>query len=117
MTDDTDVVIDAGTELSAATAAPLRALVTDALRQGRTTIQFRLDGVVSYDAAGLGLLVGLRRRVEGAAGRFVCVSPSPPVLSGIRRLGLHRVLEIRLDLPEQEAAASAEADARPSASG
>jgi anti-anti-sigma factor len=95
--------VDAGTALTAATAADLRAAVADAMGQGRT-IDLHLDAVVSYDAAGLGLLVGLRRRIDAAGGHLVCVNPSPHVYSGIRRLGLHRVLDIRLDLPDHPTA-------------
>jgi anti-anti-sigma factor len=101
--DESHVVVEAGTELTAATAAPLRAAVAEALGRGRTTVHLQLGDVVAYDAAGLGLLVGLRRRIEAADGRLICVNPSPPVLSGLRRLGFHRVLDIRLDLPEQSA--------------
>jgi hypothetical protein len=45
------------------------------------------------------------------------VNPSPALYAGIRKLGFHRVLDIRLDLPEQPSAAAATrpADAGPSA--
>jgi anti-anti-sigma factor len=102
--EDTHVVIDVGTELSAATAADLRAAVAAGMRKGRT-IHLQLGSVVSYDAAGLGLLVGLRRRIEGAGGRLICVNPSAAVYAGLRKLGFDRVLDIRLDLPEQPSAA------------
>jgi anti-anti-sigma factor len=93
------VGVDAGTALTAATAAEVRAVVTDALQGGRT-IDLYLDSVMSYDAAGLGLLLGLKRRIEAADGHLVCVNPSPRLYYGIRKLGLHRVLDIRLDLPD-----------------
>jgi len=108
-------VVDAGTELSAATAADLRSAVADALRQGRT-IHLQLGSVVSYDAVGMGLLVGLRRRIDGAGGHLLCVNPSPTLYAGIRKLGFHRVLHIRLDVPEQPSRPPARrpADAGPS---
>jgi len=99
-------VLDAGTELSAATAGGLRSAVADALRQGRT-IHLQLGSVVSYDAVGLGLLVGQRRRIEATGGHLLCVDPSPTLYAGIRKLGFHRVLDIRLDLSEQPADTSA----------
>jgi anti-anti-sigma factor len=101
--DDTHVVIEVGDELSAATAADLRTVVSDAMRPGRT-IHLQLGSVTSYDAAGLGLLVGLRRRIEGAGGRLICVNPTPAVYAGIRKLGFDRVLDIRLDVPDQRTA-------------
>jgi anti-anti-sigma factor len=91
--------VDAGTELTARTAAQLRTSVVDALTRGRT-IDFNLGSVHSYDAAGLGLLVGLKRLVEAADGHLVCVGPSANLYSAIRRLHLHRVLDIRLNVPE-----------------
>jgi len=90
--------VDAGTELTAATAAQLRSVVSDAMQRGRT-IDLYLESVISYDAAGLGLLLGLNRRIDAADGHLVCVNPAPRLYSGIRKLGLHRVLDIRLDLP------------------
>jgi anti-anti-sigma factor len=113
--EDVPVAVDAGTELSAATAADLRSAVADALRQGRT-IHLLLGSVESYDAVGMGLLVGLRRRIEAAGGHLLCVNPSPPLYAGIRKLGFHRVLHIRLDVPEQPSTPPARrpADAGPS---
>jgi anti-anti-sigma factor len=89
--------VDAGTDLTAATAAQLRSVVAEAMQRGRL-IDLYLESVSSYDAAGLGLLLGIKRRIE-ADGHLVCVNPSPLLYSGIRRLGLHRVLDIRHDLP------------------
>lgn len=109
--DDAPVVVDAGTKLSAVNAAQLRAAVSGALDRRGTTIHLLLGAVTSYDAAGLGLLVGLRHRIDAADGHLVCVNPSPPVYSALRRLGLHRVLDIRLDVPEQPSSRSAMAPA------
>jgi len=90
MTDeDQRIAVDAGIELTAATAAQIRSVVVDALQRGRV-IDLNLESVVSYDAAGLGLLLGLKRRTEAADGHLVCVNPAPRLYSGIRKLGLHR---------------------------
>jgi anti-anti-sigma factor len=94
--------VDAGTELTAATAAAVRSVVAEAMQRGRM-IDLHLESVNSYDVAGLGLLIGLKRRIESAAGHLVCVNPSAPLYSGIRKLGLHRVLDIRRDLPQPRA--------------
>jgi anti-anti-sigma factor len=101
MTDERSRVgVDAGTELTAATAFAVRARVMDAMHSG-CIVDLRLNSVMSYDVAGLGLLIGLKRRIEAAEGHLVCVSPPAPLYSAIRKLGLHRVLDIRLDLPDQ----------------
>ncbi len=90
--------VDVGTELTAATAAQVRSVVADAMQHGRM-IDLYLESVSSYDAAGLGLLLGLKHRIEAEEGHLVCVNPPPRLHSGIRKLGLHLVLDIRLDLP------------------
>ena len=92
------IAVDAGTELTARTAAHLRSSVADALTRGQR-IDLNLESVHSYDAAGLGLLVGLKRRIEAADGHLVCVGPSANLYSAVRRLHLHRVLDIRLECP------------------
>jgi anti-anti-sigma factor len=114
-TGEAPVVVDAGTELTAARAADLRSAVADGLRHG-PTIHLLLGSVESYDAVGMGLLVGLRRRIESAGGHLLCVNPSAALYAGIRKLGFHRVLDIRLDLPEQDSrqAATPTVDAEPS---
>jgi anti-anti-sigma factor len=104
--EDVPVVLDVGTELSAATAPDLRSAVADGLRQGRT-IHLQLGSVVSYDAVGMGLLVGLRRRIEAVGGHLLCIGPPPALYAGIQKLGFHRVLDIRLDVPEQSSGTSA----------
>jgi len=102
MTDEESVVgVDLGPDLTAATAADIRSVVVDAMQLGRV-IGLYVQSVTSYDAAGLGLLLGLHRRIEAADGHLVCVNPSAPLYSGIRRLGLHRILDIRVDLPTQK---------------
>ena len=95
---DHPIGVDAGTELTAGTAMQVRSVVAEAMQRGRM-VDIYLDSVSSYDAAGLGLLLGLNRRIEAADGHLVCVNPSPRLYYGIRKLGLHRVLDIRLDLP------------------
>ena len=85
--------VDAGTDLSAATAADLRARVA-AVSTPATTITLCLDEVVTFDMAGLGLLLGLHRRVRSADGHLVFARPTPGLLSAIRRIGLHGVLDI-----------------------
>ena len=102
MTDEESVVgVDVGMDLTAATAAMVRSVVVDAMRRSRL-IDLHLQAVASYDAAGLGLLLGLHRRIEAADGHLARVNPSAPLYAGIRRLGLHRILDIRVDLPQQK---------------
>jgi anti-anti-sigma factor len=104
--DDLEISVDVGTDLTVATAGQLRSAVAEALLEARTVL-LQLGSVVSYDGAGLGLLIGLRRRIGAAGGRLICLNPPPALHAGIRKLGLHRVLDIRIDVPEQRTAADA----------
>lgn len=102
MGDESWVSLDIGTDLTSASAAELRVKVADVIERDRT-IELRLQSITTYDTVGLGLLVGLQRRVHAAGGHLVCANPPAQLHAGIRELGLHRVLDIRLDLPERRA--------------
>ncbi len=110
-------VVDAGDELSAATAAALRSTVTDALagrprtgseraenpnieEQPAETAELRLllGGVTVFDQNGLGLLVGLHREARSVGVRLVCVNPQMALFAALRQQGLHRVLTVELDV-------------------
>jgi len=112
-------VVDAGDELSAATAAALRSTVTDALagrprtgleraenpnieEQPAETAELRLllADVTVFDQNGLGLLVGLHREARSVGVRLVCVNPQMALFAALRQQGLHRVLTVELDVRE-----------------
>ena len=109
--------VDAGDELSAATAAGIRVRV-GALLDGRrdvgqavagnpfvesteletAEIRLVLDRVTRFDQSGLGLLVGLHREARSAGVRLVLVTPAALLFAAMRRLGLHRILTVELDV-------------------
>jgi anti-anti-sigma regulatory factor len=112
-------VVHAGKELTAATAADLRAAVADVLagrpRTGATLadnpnveeepavtaeMRFLLSGVSTFDQNGLGLLVGLQREARSVGVRLVCVNPSTELFAALRQQGLQRVLTVELDVRE-----------------
>ena len=84
---------DAGPRLLASEAMRLRQLVRT-LSGGHALVLLRVDQVVAFDAAGLGLLLGLHRlaRLNGAG--LVLVRPAPRLMAALRRRGLHRVLVV-----------------------
>jgi ABC-type transporter Mla MlaB component len=109
--------VDAGDELSAVTAAAIRASVSRVLDVRRSVgqptagnpfvdstavetseIRLLLDRVSRFDHSGLGLLVGLHRESRRAGVRLVFVNPPPLLLAAMRRIGLHRILTIELDV-------------------
>jgi hypothetical protein len=110
-------IVDVGDELSAVTAAAIRARV-GAVLDGRSnggrpslgspvvdstaveTSQIRLvlDRVSRFDQSGLGLLVRLHRESRRAGVRLVLVNPTPLPFAAMRRLGLPRLLTAALDV-------------------
>ncbi|MGJ7441090.1 STAS domain-containing protein [Aquipuribacter sp. MA13-6] len=84
---------DAGPRLLASEALRLRQVVRR-LASGHALVLLRLDQVVAFDAAGIGLLLGLHRlaRLNGAG--LVLVRPAPRLMDALRRRGLHRVLVV-----------------------
>lgn len=112
-------VVHAGKELTAATAADLRAAVADVLAgrpraeaplpdnpnvEDETTVtaelRLLLGGVSTFDQNGLGLLVGLHREARSVGVRLVCVNPSTELFAALRQQGLQRVLTVELDVRE-----------------
>ncbi|WP_380165210.1 STAS domain-containing protein [Jannaschia sp. R86511] len=90
---------DAGPRLLASEALRLRQVVRR-LSAGHALVLLRLDQVVAFDAAGLGLLLGLHRlaRLNGAG--LVLVRPTPRLMAALRRRGLHRVLVVDGSAPD-----------------
>ena len=72
-------------ELDAASAPRLRTQIRSALAAGITRVVVDLAAVSFIDAAGLGVIVGARRRLADAGGELEVVDASRPV---------RRVLEI-----------------------
>lgn len=93
--------VDAGAELTASTAAELRAIVTAAVTAHSLTenavLRVLLGDVTRFDLTGLRLLVGLHRQARSAGVRLVCVHPQSVLFAAMRRNGMHRILTIDLD--------------------
>jgi len=89
--------IEAPALLTSAHAVELRRAVAAAAGEGGV-VELQLAGVRTFDLPGLGLLVGLHREARAAGGQLVCVAPPARLYGALRRMGLHRVLRIRLDV-------------------
>jgi anti-anti-sigma factor len=102
------VTVDAGAELTAVTAANLRATVSAAVDESRASdaatvpVRVILRNVTRFDIYGLGLLLGLHRQARSAGVRLVYAEPSSQLYTAMRRRGLHRVLTIEIDLRRTE---------------
>lgn len=84
---------DAGPRLLASEALRLRQVVRR-LAVGHALVLLRLDQVVAFDAAGIGLLLGLHRLARLNGSGLVLVRPAPRLMDALRRKGLHRVLVV-----------------------
>ena len=98
--------VDAGAELTASTAAELRAIVTAAVTAHSVTeksvtenavLRVLLGDVTKFDLTGLRLLVGLHRQARSAGVCLVYVHPQSVLFVAMRRHGMHRILTIDLD--------------------
>lgn len=98
------VEVDAGSRLDPAEAVRLRRAVAQ-LSGGHAMVGLRVDRVVTFDAAGLGLLLGLHRLARAKGAGLLVVGPSPRLLAALRRRGLHRVLVIEMLPTDDEGAA------------
>lgn len=98
------VEVDAGSRLDPAEAVRLRRAVAQ-LSGGHAMVGLRVDRVVTFDAAGLGLLLGLHRLARAKGAGLLVVGPGPRLLAALRRRGLHRVLVIEMLPGDDEGAA------------
>ncbi|TYK51069.1 STAS domain-containing protein [Actinomadura decatromicini] len=77
-----------------AAAPALRAHLLGALRRSGRLLILDLGEVASADAAGLAVLVGIRRRAAGLGIAVLLAAPGPQVAELLRVTGLDRVLTV-----------------------
>lgn len=85
--------VDAGNRLLPSEAVRLRHEVGGASQRHRL-VQLRVDRVVAFDTAGIGLLLGLHRLARSNGAALVLLRPTQPLMAALRRRGLHRVLVV-----------------------
>jgi anti-anti-sigma factor len=81
--------------LDGAAAPALREHLIGASRHSGRLLILDLSEVTSADAAGLAVLVGIRRRVAGLGITLRLAAPTPEVAALLRATGLDRALTVR----------------------
>lgn len=88
------VVAVAG-EVDVATAPKLREQTIALVAQGHHRMVIDLEAVDFLDSTGLGVLVGVQRRVRAAGGELRVVCTTPHIVELFEITGLDRVFDIR----------------------
>lgn len=97
-------VVAVSGEVDVYTAPTVRERVTSLLDTGHTDLVVDLTAVRFLDSTGLGLLIGVHKKVRGAAGRLQLVIDSAHLVQVFQITALDRVFTIRPTLVEALAA-------------
>lgn len=96
---DWSVVAVAG-EVDVATAPRLRKEAIDLVASGHHRMVLDLEAVDFMDSTGLGVLIGVLRRVTAAGGALRVVCTTPRLLDLFRLTGLDRVFDLRASVDD-----------------
>jgi anti-anti-sigma factor len=80
-----------GAELVAARTVEIRAVVDQVLRAAPAVLRLRLEEVQRFDAAGVGLLLGVHQRARQQGVDLICTCPPRQLVAVLRRTRLDRV--------------------------
>jgi anti-sigma B factor antagonist len=100
-------VVEVGGEVDVYTAPRLRDRLNEVVGSGQQHLVVDLTRVDFLDSTGLGVLVGVFRRLAKANGSMVLVCPHEKLLKIFRIAGLDSVFKIYATVPEATAAAPA----------
>jgi anti-sigma B factor antagonist len=101
----THAVVEVGGEVDVFTAPRLRDRLNEVVGSGQQHLIVDLTKVDFLDSTGLGVLVGVNRRLERAGGTVVLVCPHEKLLKIFRIAGLLTVFKIYRTVLEATAAA------------
>jgi len=97
-------VVEVSGEIDVYTASIMRERLVGLLEVGRTDLVVDLTDVAFMDSTGLGVLVGVLKKVRGHGGRLQLVISSEQLLKVFRITALTQVFTIRQTLDEALAA-------------
>lgn len=95
-----DCIVTVVGEVDVYTSPTLKERLIEAADEGCDRVIVSLDGVGFIDSSGLGVLVGLLRRVRERSGRIVLVCSREQILKIFRITGLDKVFPIVPTLDE-----------------
>ncbi|MGH8878762.1 MAG: STAS domain-containing protein [Stackebrandtia sp.] len=98
-TDGPFTVVQVGGEIDMFTATELREALHDRLAENVTNLAIDVNGVEFCDSTGLGVIIGVLRRLRESGGRLVIMCARPQMLKIFQLTGLDTVLDIRDELP------------------
>ncbi|HEY7488543.1 MAG TPA: STAS domain-containing protein [Streptosporangiaceae bacterium] len=88
------VIVAVAGELDVATAPELATHADRLVSAGRLRVALELSQLTFCDSSGLGVIVGIWRRLRRAGGEFVLVNPQERVVQLLRRTGLEGRLTV-----------------------
>jgi anti-sigma B factor antagonist len=97
-----DVVISVAGELDFGTTARFLAVAQPPAEAGRVVV-LDLADLMFCDSSGLGALVRLHKLADDAGGRLCLARLRPQLDSTIKLTQLHRLLDIRAEVPDADA--------------
>ncbi len=103
LTDDDRTVVAIRGEVDVHTAPRLRAYFVDLVNSGCHHLVVDLDGVGFIDSTGLGVLVGVLKRVRGEGGSLRLVFTHERILKIFRITGLNNVFSVHASIAEATA--------------
>ncbi|MGH8794992.1 MAG: STAS domain-containing protein [Stackebrandtia sp.] len=92
-------VVEVRGEIDMYTSSQLRAALLKLLNQGAVDIAIDVDRVEFCDSTGLGVFIGMLRRLREVGGSLLIVCARPQMLKIFQLTGLDKVLDIRPALP------------------
>jgi anti-sigma B factor antagonist len=92
-------VVEVGGEIDMYTASKLREKLLALLADGVTKLAIDVNAVEFCDSTGLGVFIGVLRRLREVGGTLVIVCARPQMLKIFQLTGLEKVLDIHPSLP------------------
>lgn len=93
-------IVDVGGEVDLSTAPRVREKVAGVLQSGRRKIVLNLAGVTFMDSSGLGMLVGVLKRVRENDGDLALAGVTRPVMRVLTITGLDKVFRMHDSVAE-----------------